>query len=177
MVFVVRSEADPVTIAEPVRKIIQGIDPAQPIADIRTMEAIVGETYSRQRFSALLLSAFSIASLLLAGVGIYGVLAYSVTERTREIGVRIALGAEPGRIVAMIAGSAARLVLAGAAVGIGGALALSGLLKTILFGVGPRDPVSFILAPALIVGVAILAPYLPARRASGLSPMDALRIG
>src|SRR5262249_18426728 len=141
-----------------------------------SMEQIIGDTFSRQKFSAFLLVAFSIASLLLAGVGIYGVLAYSVTERTREIGVRLALGAKSVGIVALFAGTASRLILAGAATGVGGALALSGLLKAILFGVGPRDPVSFVAAPAAIVLVAILAAYLPARRASRLSPMDALRV-
>src|SRR5204862_705561 len=119
---------DPLALAGPVRRIIQRLDSAQPIADVRAMQTIVAETFSRQRFSALLLSGFSIASLLLAGVGIYGLLAYSVTERTREIGVRVALGAQPGQIVGMVVASGARLVAAGTAAGIGGALALSGLL-------------------------------------------------
>jgi ABC-type antimicrobial peptide transport system permease subunit len=101
------------------------------------MQEILGQTFARQRFSALLLSGFSMGALLLAAVGIYGVLAYSVSERTREIGVRVALGAEPSRIAGLIIGDGARPVLAGIAIGIGSALGLSNLLRSLLFGVGP----------------------------------------
>jgi putative ABC transport system permease protein len=172
---VVRTERDPLSFAEPVRRIIRGLDPLQPIAEVRTLDSILGENYSRQRFSAVLLAGFSISSLVLAAVGIYGVLAYSVEQRTREIGVRMALGAEPGRIVALVVGTGARLVIGGAIVGIAGALALTGLLKSLLFGIGPRDPGTFLAAPCIFVAVALLAAYLPARRAARLDPMDALR--
>jgi putative ABC transport system permease protein len=174
MVFVMRANS-PQALVEPARKAIQGIDPQQPIADVRPMEEILGDTIGRQRLSALLLGGFSLASLLLASVGIYGVLAYSVARRTREIGVRVALGAAPGRILRLVVGSGARLVMAGAAVGLAGALLLSGLMKGLLFGIGPRDPLSFIFAPAALVGVALLAAYLPARRAARISPVEALR--
>jgi putative ABC transport system permease protein len=172
---VARSDRNPMSLAEPVRRIIRQLDSAQPVAEIRAMQDILGQTFARQRFSALLLSAFSIAALLLAAVGIYGVLAYSVSERTREIGVRVALGAEPARIVALIVGEGARPVLAGIAIGIGGALGLSSLLKSLLFGIGPRDPLTFVMAPIVLVGVALIAAYAPARRASRLDPMQALR--
>jgi len=175
MTFVVRTSGDPLALAGPARRIIQGLDPAQPIADVRAMQTIVAETFSRQRFSALLLSGFSLASLLLAGIGIYGLLAYSVTERTREIGVRVALGAQPARIVLMIVGRGARLVAAGTAVGIAGALALSGLLKGLLFGVGPRDVATYVAVPALLGIVALIGAYIPARRAARLEPLEALR--
>ncbi len=175
MVFVVRTGGNPMGLADSVRRIIRGLDSAQPVADIRPMEVILAETFSRQRFSALLLSGFSLTSLLLAAIGIYGVLAYSVTERTREIGVRVALGAQPGRIVTLIVGAGARVVVAGTAVGIGGALALSGLLKSLLFGVGPRDTATFLIVPGVLVAVALLAAYVPARRAARLDPMQALR--
>jgi putative ABC transport system permease protein len=175
MTFVVRTNGDPLSLSEPVRRVIHGIDSAQPVAQMRTMETVVRETFSRQRFSALLFGGFSLVSLLLAAVGIYGVLAYSVTERTREIGLRVALGAEPGRILRQVLGSGMRLVLIGAVVGMGGALALTGLLKTLLFGVTARDATTFAAVPVVLIAVALLAAYLPARRASRLAPVDALR--
>ena len=175
MTFVVRTAGDPLALAGPVRHIVQGLDPAQPIAAVRAMQTIVAETFSRQRFSALMLAGFSIASLLLAGVGIYGLLSYSVTERTREIGVRVALGAQPAQIVGMIVGGGARLVAAGTIAGIAGATALSSLLKGLLFGVGPRDVATYVAVPALLGIVALIASYVPARRAAGLEPLSALR--
>lgn len=174
MVFVVRGNSAQ-ALAEPARKSIQEIDPQQPIADVRPMEDIVRETFARQRLSTLLLGAFSLSSLLLASVGIYGVLAYYVASRTREIGVRVALGAAPARISRLVVGSGARMVIIGAAAGLGCALLLSGLMKGLLFGVGPRDPLSFLLAPAALIGVAVLAAYIPARRAARISPVEALR--
>src|SRR5262249_7261989 len=128
-----------------------------------------------QQFSATLLAGFSFAALLLAGMGVYGVLSYSVSQRTREIGVRVALGAEPGSIMWLVVGAGARLVVAGAVVGLAGALALSGLMKTLLFGIGPRDPLTFIAAPLVLLAVALVASYVPARRAARLSPVEALR--
>ncbi|HXB74962.1 MAG TPA: ABC transporter permease [Candidatus Acidoferrales bacterium] len=175
LTFLVRSATDPMALAEPARKIIQGLDPQQPVAEVRTMETVVRETFSRQRFSALLLGGFSLVSLLLAAVGIYGVLAFSVTERTREIGVRVALGADPARIRALVMASGLRVVLAGTAMGTGGALALTGLLESLLFGVKAHDGATFVTAPAVLIGVAMLAAYLPARRAARLAPVDALR--
>jgi putative ABC transport system permease protein len=175
MVFVVRATVDPLSLAGPVRRVIYDIDPLQPVAQMRTMEAVVRETFARQTFSALLLGGFSLVSLVLAAVGIYGVLAYSVTERTREIGVRVALGAEPGRIVTMVLGSGIRVVLFGALVGTGGALALTGLLKSLLFGVKAHDPATFATVPLVLMAVALAAAYLPARRASRLAPVDALK--
>jgi len=159
-----------------VRRVVHSLDAGLPVADLRTMNAVVGETFSRQRFSALLLGAFSVVSLLLAAVGIYGVLAYSVTERTREIGVRMALGAQPGRIAALVIGGAASVVLPGIVVGITGALALSGLLRSLLFGVGPHDVLTLASAAILLAVVALAAAYLPARRASRLLPVEALRL-
>ena len=175
MTFAVRTDRNPLSYAEPARRIIRGLDPLQPIADVQTMDAILGENSARQRFSAVLLAGFSISSLLLAAVGIYGVLAYSVTQRTREIGVRVALGAEPARIVALMLRTGARPVLGGLAAGVGGALALSGLLRSLLFGIGPHDPWTFFLAPVLLIAVALAAAYVPARRAARVDPIEALR--
>jgi ABC-type antimicrobial peptide transport system permease subunit len=140
------------------------------------MEAVVRETFAHQKFSALLLGGFSLVSLGLAAVGIYGVLAYSVTERTREIGVRVALGADPGRILTLVLGSGMRVVLFGALVGTGGALALTGLLKSQLFGVKAYDPATLATVPVVLIAVALAAAYLPARRASRLAPVDALKV-
>jgi putative ABC transport system permease protein len=176
MVFAVRAKIDPLSLAGAVRRVIHDIDPALPVAQMRTMEAIVRDTFSRQSFSALLLGGFSLVSLVLAAVGIYGVLAYSVTERTREIGVRVALGADPGRILALVLGSGMRVVLGGALVGTGGALALTGLLKSLLFGVKAHDPATFVTVPVVLIAVAMLAAYLPARRASRLAPVAALKV-
>jgi putative ABC transport system permease protein len=175
MVFVVRSTVDPLSLAGGVRRVIHDIDPALPVAQMRTMEAVVRDTFARQTFSALLLGGFSLVSLVLAVVGIYGVLAYSVTERTREIGVRVALGAGPGRIVTLVLGTGLRVVLIGALVGTGGAMALTGLLKSLLFGVEAHDPATLATVPVVLIAVAAAAAYLPARRASRLAPVDALR--
>ena len=174
MVFVLRTV---VRNEGAVRRVIHDIDPAQPVAQMQTMDTIVRETFARQTFSALLLDGFSLVSLLLAAIGIYGVLAYSVTERTRELGVRVALGADPSRILKLVLGSGMRVVLVGALVGTGGALALTGLLKSLLFGVKAHDPATFVMVPVVLIAVALVAAWLPARRASRLAPVDALRAG
>jgi putative ABC transport system permease protein len=175
MVFVVRTSGDPLALTEPVRSVIRSMDAELPVANVRTMDTIVRETFSRQRYSAVLLGAFSAVSLLLAAVGIYGVLAYSVTERTREFGVRLALGAAPQRITSLVISSAAYVVLPGIAVGVAASLALTSLLRTLLFQVKPYDAISFVAAVVVLSGVALVAAYVPARRASRLAPVDALR--
>lgn len=174
--FLVRTGGNPLSYVEPARRIVRGIDPLQPIAAARALESILGENSARQRFSATLLAGFSISALVLAAVGIYGVLAYSLAQRTRELGLRMALGAEPGRIVRLVVGTGAQLVIGGAIVGMAGALALTGLLKSLLYGIGPHDPWTFVMAPAVLLMVALVAAYVPARRAARLDPMDALRM-
>ncbi|HTP35949.1 MAG TPA: ABC transporter permease [Candidatus Acidoferrales bacterium] len=175
MNLLVRTAGNPMLLVEPVRRVIHEIDPAQPVADFAPMETIVRETFSRQKFSAVLLAGFSLVSLLLAAVGIYGVLAYSVTERTREFGVRMALGAEPSRIVALVLAGGARMLLAGTVAGIAGALALTSFLRTLLFGIGTHDPVTFIAVPLVLAAVGMIAAWLPAHRASRLPAVEALR--
>jgi putative ABC transport system permease protein len=175
MIVVARTMGDPISLAAPIRRIVRSIDPAQPIADIRTMDEVVANTFSRQHFSSVLLAGFSFASLMLAAIGVYGILAYSVSERTREIGIRVAVGATPERIVFMVLRGALLPVLGGVAVGIGIALGLSGLLRSMLFGIAPRDPVTFVLAPVVLACAAMIAAWLPSRRAACLDPTDALR--
>ena len=173
--FLVRTVGNPLAYVEPARRIIRGIDPLQPISGARTLDSILGDNSARQRFSATLMAGFSISALVLAAVGIYGVLAYSVAQRTRELGLRMALGAEPGRIVGLVVGRGARLVIGGATAGIAGALALTGLIQSLLYGIGPRDPWTFLAAAAVLLAVALVAAYLPARRAARLDPIEALR--
>ena len=139
------------------------------------MEQVLGENYSRQRFSAWLLSAFAIVALALAAIGIYGVVAYSVTARTREFGVRAALGADTPSIMLLVLRTGARPVLLGLVFGVGGAIAASDLLQSLLFGIAPHDPVTFAVIPFFFAAVALAAGIVPARRAARLDPMEALR--
>jgi putative ABC transport system permease protein len=175
MVIVVRSAGNALALTTAIRSVIRGLDPAQPIADVQPMTEVIANTYSRQRFSTLLLAGFSAASLLLAAVGIYGILTYSVSERTRELSVRIAVGATPGRVISLIMRSSAAPVFAGLIAGMAGAFALTSLLQSLLFNVSPRDPLTFAVIPVILAIVALLSAYLPARRASRLDPMAALR--
>jgi putative ABC transport system permease protein len=173
--FVMKTAGDPLALAASARHVIHGLEPEQPVMEMESMENIVRETFSRQRFTSVLLAGFSLVALVLAAVGIYGVLAYSVTERTREFGVRIALGAAPSRILSQVLAGGARLVFAGTVVGIAGALALTQLLQSLLYEVGPRDPVTFVGVPMVLAAVGLLAAWIPARRASRLPAIDALR--
>jgi putative ABC transport system permease protein len=175
MVFVVRTEQDPMQIALSAQRVIQSLDPELPVAEVKTMESVVRSTYARQQFSTVLLSGFSLSALLLAAIGLYGLLSYSVIRRTREIGVRVALGAEPQSILRLVVGSGVRLVAVGAIVGLAAALLLAGLMKSMLYGVSARDPLTFLVAPVLLLLVSLVAAYFPARRAAHVSPCEALR--
>ena len=175
MYFLVRAGSNPMGMAEPARRIIQGLDPSLPTADVRTMEEVLGENYSRQRFSAWLLSGFAAVALALAAIGIYGVVAYSVTARRREFGVRAALGADANSIMVLVLRTGARPVLLGLLFGVVAAVAASDLLKSLLFGIAPHDPVTFAVVPLFFAAVALAAGIVPARRAARLNPMEALR--
>jgi putative ABC transport system permease protein len=139
------------------------------------MEQRIANSTSRNKFNTLLLLAFSVLALVLSAVGLYGVVAYSVTQRTREIGIRIALGARTGDVLRLIVVQGMRLVLAGALVGLAGALALTRLLRSLLFSVSAVDPLTFAIIPVLLAAVALLACWLPARRAAKVNPVEALR--
>lgn len=175
MTFTVRTAADPLTFAAAVERQIHAIDREQPLSDVRTMDQWIAKTLAQARFTSLILGAFAALALVLASVGIYGVMAYAVTQRTGEIGVRLALGAEPADIVRLIVTTAGRLALVGLGVGLVLAVAMSRSIRALLFNVGSSDPLTMAAVVAILGAVALLAGYLPARRASRIMPTEALR--
>lgn len=173
--LVVKTDVEPASMAAAVRKAVWEIDKDQPVSNIKTMEEILGASIARQRFSMLLLGVFAAVALLLAAVGIYGVMSYSVAQRTHEIGIRMALGAQTGAVLRLAVGYGLKLVLAGVLIGLLAAFMLTRLMSTLLFGVTPTDPATFALISLLLVGVVAVASYIPARRATKVDPLVALR--
>jgi putative ABC transport system permease protein len=173
--LVVRTDVEPMSLAATVRRTVWEVDKEQPVSDIRTMEDILSESIARQRFSMLLLGTFAIVALVLAAVGIYGVMSYSVAQRTREIGLRMALGARRSDVLKLVVGQGLKLVLIGVACGLVAALLLTRVMSSLLFGVSATDPATFIAISLVLIGVAVLASYIPARRAMNVDPMVALR--
>lgn len=175
MNIVVRGASDPASLATAVRQSIRAIDPDEATSTFRTMEDVVSSSAASDRFNTLLLGAFAAIALLLTAAGIFGVLSYLVTQRTREIGLRMALGAHPRDVLRVIVGHGLRLVLLGMAIGVAGALVVTRWMSSVLFDVKPTDSLTF-AAVALVLGaVAFLAAYIPARRAMRVDPMVALR--
>jgi predicted permease len=172
---VLRGSADPSTLAEAARREIQAVDPNLPVFGVRTLNEMVAGSLAQQRFSAQLMASFAVLAMLLAAIGIYGVLAYSIGQRTREIGIRIALGARGTEVVRMIVWQGMRMSLIGAAIGLVSALGFSRLLGRLLYGVSASDPLVFSAVASVLIGVALLATYLPARRAIAIDPITALR--
>lgn len=173
--LVIRTTANPATIISGVRQAVREIDPNQPVSNVATMEELLDEEMSQRHVGMILLVAFAALALLLASLGIYGVLAYFVTQHTNEIGVRLALGATRGVILRLVVSKGMYLALLGVMFGLIGAFALTRLMTSLLFGVKAIDPVTFVTVPLLLAGVALLACYLPARRATKLDPLVALR--
>ena len=173
--WVVRADGDPAALASLVRSAVWAIDDALPITRVQTMDRVRSTATSRERFMLLLVSAFGFLALVLAAVGLYGVTAYTVAQRTRELGIRVALGAAPGDVVRLVLGLGGRLVGAGLAIGIAAALLLTELMRALLFGVGTRDPLTFVAVGSLLAVVAFAASYLPARRAMRIDPVISLR--
>jgi len=175
MFMVVRTSKDPAPMTAPITREIQALDPEVPAFDLRTMEGRLSDSLARQRFSTFLLGVFAAVALVLAAIGIYGVLAYSVNQRTHEIGIRMALGAQPMNILRMVIRQSLVLVTVGTIIGLGGAFALTRVMSSLLYGITATDARAFFIPPLVLGVVAVLASYLPARRAARVDPMIALR--
>jgi len=175
MTVLVRTSGDPLALVSAARTELQKLDPELPMAAVATMDQLLSDSLSRSRFTMLLLGIFAAVALLLAAVGIYGLIAYSVTQRTQELGIRIALGAQRRDVLRLVLAQGTRLTLLGLALGVLAALALSRLLATLLFAVTATDPLTFAGVAALLAFVALLACFLPARRATRVDPLVALR--
>ncbi len=173
--LVIRTTAAKPGMEKTVRQIIRGVDPEQPVYGFRTLEEVRAESIAPKRLTAVLLGSFAGLALAIAAAGIAGVLAFSVSQRTHEIGIRMALGASRGRVLRMVLGQAAPLILLGLALGLAGALGVTHLLSGLLFGVEPTDPTTFLAVSLLLVSVAAAASLVPARRATEVHPMAALR--
>jgi putative ABC transport system permease protein len=174
LTFVVRS-AGPAPGEAAIRSAIRAVDPQQPIASLRPLAELVSASIARERFAATLLAVFAAVALLLAAAGVYGVMAYTVAQRSGEIGVRLALGAQVADVLTLVVGQGGRLVTVGMGFGLAGALLLARLLETMLFGIGVHDPASFVASAALLALAAAAACLVPAWRAARVNPMVALR--
>jgi len=177
MNLVVRTAGDPLGIANSVKAIVRSLDATVPVSNVRTLEQVVGVSVANRRFSTTLLGAFAALALVLAGVGIFGVISYGVSERRFEIGVRMALGAERSRVLASVLGEGIRMTLVGVAIGVASATVVLRALRSLLVGVPVVDAVTFAVVTLGLVVVAVAASFIPARRATAISAMDALRGG
>ena len=175
MTFVVRTAMDPAAAAGGITGVIRALDPNQPVAEVRLMDDVIANSLARRRFNMLLLAVFAGLALVLAAVGIYGVMSYAVTQRTQEIGVRMAIGAQQRDVLRMILRHALAIAAVGLALGVAGALLLTKAMAGLLYAVKPADPVTFAIVPGLLLAVAAAAAWLPARRAARVDPLVALR--
>jgi ABC-type antimicrobial peptide transport system permease subunit len=171
----IRTTASPTAIVPAIRSRMRQLDADLPIYELKTMNEAISGSVTQQRFFMALLTGFSLLALTLAAVGIYGVISYAVTQRTREMGIRIALGATQQRVVKLVVSQGALLAVGGVALGVIGAMSLTKLLTNLLFQTPPVDPLTFTGVAALLAFIAILAAYLPARRAAGVDPVIAMR--
>ena len=174
-VVYLRTAADPGVLSEAIRREVQAVDPTIPVFGIQTMDEIVAKSMAARRFALEILGIFAIVAFLLACVGIYGVMAYAISQRTGEIGLRMALGARRGDILRIVLSEAGLIVVAGVGAGLMGSLVLTRFLQTLLFDIKPTDPLTFGALTILLAGVALLASFIPARKASRIDPLVALR--
>jgi ABC-type antimicrobial peptide transport system permease subunit len=166
---------DVASLTSALRQTVREIDPLIPVSSVDPIEGLVGDAVALPRLYSRLVTLFAGAALLLAALGVYGVMAYAVVQRQREIGVRLALGAEPARIGRMVLGEGGRLALIGLPIGLGGSALLGRLLGKLLFGVTPYDPLTLAVVPPVLAGIMILASWIPARRAMRMDPLVAIR--
>jgi predicted permease len=174
--WIVRTRANPYTVVAPVEAALREASGDLAVAHVRTMDEVEARNIARQRFNMVLLTIFALSGLLMAAIGVYGVMSYSVQQRNQEMGIRMALGAQASNLRNMVVGQGMMLAVVGVAVGLGGAFWLTRFLASFLFGVKAWDPVAFVVTPLLLCGVALLAVWMPARRATRVDPMSALRL-
>jgi ABC-type antimicrobial peptide transport system permease subunit len=174
MGFVVRTQGDPALLSSQIQDALRQAT-GLPVSDVRSMAEVVSRSTSRQRFNMWLMTVFGVCALLLAAIGIYGLMAYSVEQRTQEIGIRLALGADVSSVKRMVVRQGMILAVVGIVIGLGSAFGLARLMQTLLFGVTTQDPLVFVAVPLLLMLVAFIAVWLPAHRASGVDPVVALR--
>ena len=175
MKFAMRTTGDPLRLGAAAKGEMLKLDPSLPVTGIRSMEQIVAASLAPTQLNMALLGVFAAVGLILAGVGIYGVISYAVTQQTHEIGIRMALGAQTRDVMRMVVKDELLLILSGVGLGLAGAAALTRFLQSMLFGVAPTDPISFAAISVFLTGVGLLAGFLPARRAATLDPIVALR--
>jgi putative ABC transport system permease protein len=173
--IVVRTEGDPLSLAGTIKSQIWSVDPAQPVASVATMEQVLASSVAPRRFNMLLIGIFAAVALALAAVGIYGVISYTVSQRTHELGIRVALGAQGSDVIKLVVGQGMALTLAGVGLGLAAAAGLTRLMSTLLFDVSPTDAPTFAAVAVLLSAVALAACVVPARRATKVDPMVALR--
>ncbi|HEU4478502.1 MAG TPA: FtsX-like permease family protein, partial [Pyrinomonadaceae bacterium] len=173
--MIVKTSVDPVSLIGAIKREIRVIDKDQPIAQVKTLDNKVSDSIAPQRFTLFLLGLFALIALLLAAAGIYGVMSYAVSQRTNEIGLRMALGAQRLDVLRLVVGQGMTLVVIGLVLGLAGAFATTHLMTTLLFEVKAKDPITFMVVTALLVIVALVACYIPARRATKVDPLVALR--